>query len=349
MDGELIKISGADLLDILPPWEGSLNEYYGHIGSGKTTACTLDIFELLKMGQVVYANWEIFFDGYDERKKIGPLLAHLVGLRTHVYRFPKENLHFLDCRDVENIRIDGKPWRNEKGETDFYTWFAQLTSCHVFLDEGHILYDSYKLLKMDIKDRTAILDTRHYDRSVSIVSQRATNIHAQLRGNVNRFYKMESEKPWWAFGKTRFIRTEFQDTTTGEVPNEEREVIMDPETGEKHYGKYVFALSQKKYWARKKYFRMFNSKYRRGETPESQYNNAELYRLRPMEIVRSIFGLKPKEANETLPTFADLEKEFSMERKIKEPVWIQAKRMDSPKKEHDIGTCLDPDCPLCPE
>lgn len=276
--GELVK--DIDLMELIPPDEGELNQYYGRIGSGKTYVATMDVLDDLKRGQVVIVNWRIKYDGYDQRKVLGYKFLGALGIKRKFWFYPAENLHYLDIRNMKSVVIDGK----DTG-MDFYEWFSRLTSCRLYLDEGHIYYDSYLATKMNLGIRVAILDTRHYDRSVNVISQRPTAIHAVLRGNVNRFYKIERLSNF--LGMPRFEKTEFQDTTSSDVPNEERERIVT-KSGEVYYGDYLFAVRQDRYWGRQKYFDLYDSKFRREGTPESQSNNAQLYKVRYRDNLKEL-------------------------------------------------------------
>jgi len=56
-----------EILDLFEPAEGSLEMYYGQIGNGKTYAATADVLDLVRRGRVVYVNWRINYNGFDER------------------------------------------------------------------------------------------------------------------------------------------------------------------------------------------------------------------------------------------------------------------------------------------
>jgi len=257
-----LPIPILDYLALLPPDEGQLTQYYGRIGNGKTYAATCDVIDLLNRGQVVYTNWPILWEGRDERKIWWCQILGRLGIKKKFWVYPKENLR--------RINIDG----------NFFEFFKTLTSCHIFIDEGHIAFDSYKLTKMPMEDRVAVLSTRHFDRSVHIISQRPTAIHVVLRANVNRFYKCELR---WKFLKfRRFMRTEFQDTKD-DIPDEAREVIVNPETGERTEGEYLYAVSEKRYWGRKKIFASYDTKFLRGGQKESQDNAVKIYEIKPKE------------------------------------------------------------------
>lgn len=271
------EIKEIDVLDMLPPDEGEINITYGRIGTGKTTIGTKRIIEQLNRGVVVYANWKIKWDGYDERKNKGLLFLGLIGMKKFYFNFPKENFHYFPIK------------------TDFIEKLAVLTSCSVHLDEGHIPFDSYEATRMDVEKRSAVFSTRHYDRSMYIYTQRANSVHVNLRGNSNRFYKCEKIIDWKIFGHRfiRFLVTEFQDLTVNGGIDETK--ITDEEG--KETNEYKFAVSEQTYWGRKKIFEKFDSKYLRGDTPESQKNNAQIYKLKINEKIKNIFKKQKNEIN----------------------------------------------------
>ena len=72
------KYYGREVLDPTPeilalfkPVEGQLAFYHGRVRNGKTYSATADILELLRRGEVVWANWKIDFSGFDERDSFG--------------------------------------------------------------------------------------------------------------------------------------------------------------------------------------------------------------------------------------------------------------------------------------
>jgi len=270
----------GELLDLIGVQAGFLAQIYGKIKNGKTYLATVMAIQTAEKGQVVYVNWPIDWNGYDERRMFWYRVLGLLGLKKDFMVYPRSNLIFADLSDVNDVKVDGV-----STGLNFYDWFGRLTSCTCFFDEGHIYYDSYLALKMDLSKRLSILETAHYDRSVYIISQRCTAIHAVLRGNVNIFYKCEKlRNAWWIF-RASFRRVEFQEVDNNERPNEERETIIDPETGKKSYGDYLFAESIIKFKGRKKIYAIYNSKYRRLGAVESQENNAEIYRVKWRELL----------------------------------------------------------------
>jgi len=229
----------VDLLDLFRPIDGEITQRYGRIGQGKTYGATCDVIEELKKGHIVYTNWHIDWLGYDQRDSWLYIIGSLI--------FPfKRELSFFPPSNLRYINID----------ENFIDTFSTLTNCSVYLDEGHVVFDSYEMAKMSMAKRVAVLHTRHFDRSIHIISQRPTAIHRVLRGNVNRFYKYEK------FGRRSpfilFRRTEYQDM---------KDEMVDEEQ----------PLSVKLYLFNKKLSKAYNSKYLNELT--TQIPAATVYKL----------------------------------------------------------------------
>lgn len=233
------KVPSQDLIDVFSAQEGSINMYYGKIGNGKTYNATADILDLLDQGQVVYANWKIEVKDFDERENFLLLLINLLFFKKRFYKIPcAKNLHFFDPEDFSST-----------GE--LVEWLSKLNDCHIFFDEGQDMFDSYEGTKFSKAKRRLILHTRHYHRTLNIISQRPTAIQVSARGNVNRFYKCVKIASWpWV----RFARYEFQDMTgTGETVDEDAEPV-----------------SIKTYWASNRVFKAYNTDYLAQGIPKSQ-------------------------------------------------------------------------------
>lgn len=223
------ELKEIDLLQLFAPIEGGITQRYGRVGQGKTYGATVDVIDELKRGHVVYTNWPIEWNGYDQRQSFLYLVGSLIfPWKNKLTYFPPENLKRIEVNQ------------------DFIKNFQKLTNCSVYLDEGHVVFDSYEMAKMSMDKRVAVLHTRHFDRSLHIISQRPTAIHAVLRENVERFYRYEK------YGKYPFLffrRTEFQDLTPEGRPDENA------------------VISVKLYFLKKKIANAYNSKYLRGDTP----------------------------------------------------------------------------------
>jgi len=211
--------------------EGSVNFYYGRIGSGKTYAATADILDLLDQGFKVYANWRIAWPGNDTRtRRLRAFLGLFLGFRRQDY-IPPSNFHYLD----------------PSKEQDDIDYLAELTDCFVFIDEGQNLLDSYKGTEFSKKKRQFIQYTRHLHRTINIIAQRTQSVQVTARAQVNRFYKCERKFfPFWP----RFVRKEFADIAGEDVDESDESLV-----------------SEKHYWGKKRVFRAYDSKYMRAGKP----------------------------------------------------------------------------------
>lgn len=268
----------VDIFDYLPPQEGEINIYYGRIGSGKTYAGTRNILNELRRGNVVYANWNVKFDGYDERDNFWLLLLGVLGIKKHFKVIPKSNFHFWD---FQRQLLDGRE------ALPFVDQLSVLTDCSVHLDEGHIPFDSYEATKMSERKRSAVFATRHFNRKLTIYTQRANSVHTNLRGNSNRFFKCESFKHRFLFWSWLTLQvTEFQDLSSSGSVDETRVFDKDGlETDE-----YKFAVSQERFRARKKIFDCYDTKYLRGEIVRYVPNYADIIELGYFSIWTRLLG-----------------------------------------------------------
>jgi hypothetical protein len=227
-----------DLIDVFAATEGSINMYYGKIGNGKTYAATSDIIDSLKRGIVVYCNWHVNVEDFDDRKSFWPLLFNTVLFwKKRFYFIPCfQNLHYFDPEMFDST-------------SSLVEWLSQLNDCEIYFDEGQDMFDSYEGTRFAKSKRRLILHTRHYHRVLNIISQRPTAIQVSARGNVNRFYKCVKLASWpWV----RFARYEFQDMS-GETVDE----TADP-------------VSVKTYWGSNKVFKAYNTDYLAQGIPKSQ-------------------------------------------------------------------------------
>jgi len=233
------EIKQIELLDLFKPQDGEITQRYGRIGQGKTYGATADVLDELKRGHIVYTNWRINYAGYDQRNSWLYVIGSLLFFKNKLFYFPPENLKYIEI------------------DENFIDTFSKLTDCSVYLDEGHVVFDSYEMAKMSMAKRTAVLHTRHFNRSIHIISQRPTAIHRMMRANVNRFYKYEK-----LIGKPimLFRRSEYQDMQDENVDETEPQSV-------------------KLYIGSKRVFNAYNSKYLRGDTPESQKVNYSAYKI----------------------------------------------------------------------
>jgi len=248
LEGKEITVK-SDLLDIFQATEGSINMYYGKIGHGKTYAATSDILDLLKDGKVVYANWHIVVNDFDDRRDFGMSLKNFLFFRKKYFRIPcSENLRYFNPEDF-----------NTTGE--LVEFLSKLNDCHIFFDEGQDMFDSYEGTKFPKAKRRLILHTRHYHRTLNIISQRPTAIQVSARGNVNRFYKCEKLFTIPFIGIPFFTRYEYQDMA-GETVNETAKPV-----------------SKKRYMGNSRVFNAYNTDYLAEGIPKSQEVHFEVFRL----------------------------------------------------------------------
>lgn len=248
------------ILDFFPIDEGFIDQYFGKIRQGKTYIATADALRDLESGRIVYANWRIKFDGYDERKSYWKRFLALIGLKRYFFYFPPENFHYLPLSNPCE-------WQKKYGLKNFHEVFSTLTDCVVYLDEGHIVFDSYLLTRMPPEQRGSILHTAHFNRTIKIISQRPTAIHVTLRANVNRFF--QCEKTFDFAGIKVFRKTEYQEMT-----NDENVDLDQPE-------------SSVRYWGHGKIYDAYDTKYLRGDIP-ANVNFAEIYFVLARDIYQQL-------------------------------------------------------------
>jgi hypothetical protein len=270
------KILTQDLLDVFQASEGSINMYYGLIGNGKTYAATSDILDLLNQGKVVYCNWRVVVKDFDDREDFWLAFRNFLLFRRTYFKIPcAQNLHFFD---PESFSSTG----------DLVEWLSGLNDCHIFFDEGQDMFDSYEGTKFSKAKRRLILHTRHYHRTLNIISQRPTAIQVSARGNVNRFYKCVKIASWpWV----RFARFEFQQMS-GETVDE----TVEP-------------VTKKTYWGSSRVFGAYNTDYLAEGIPKSQQVFFEAFDLsfydRFIALYRILFGKKEPHEVLNVPLLKD--------------------------------------------
>jgi len=250
------SLPNEELLEIFESEEGSINLYYGLIGQGKTYAATADILELLKMGKVVYCNWHINVDDFDDRTSLFINVKNLITFNDIYFKIPcKQNLHYFDPLSFDT-------------PADLIIWLSKLNDCHIFFDEGQDIFDSYEGTRTSKEKRRLVLHTRQFHRTLNIITQRPTSIQVSARGNINRFFKIEKYASWpWV----QFIRTEYQ-AMKSETVDEDSEPV-----------------SIKKYYASQKVFSAYNTHYLSQGVEKSQNVFFEAYQLTFFEKLKFLF------------------------------------------------------------
>lgn len=174
------KVDQQEALKFFTPDEGELLLIYGAIGNGKTTLATSMVLEDLERGQVVYTTWRIDWSGFDERESFFHRLMKMVFFRKRFYRFDASNWHYLD--------VTGD---------DIWDKLSELNNCKIYFDDVIVqLFDSYEGTKFAKKKRQWAFTTRHYDRTIVLVTQRPSQVQVALRSQVNRFYKCVKKMSW---------------------------------------------------------------------------------------------------------------------------------------------------------
>lgn len=284
---KIIPIS--ELAQTFSAGEGSINLYYGLIGNGKTYNATADILDLLSQGFVIYANWRIIVEDYDEREDIPKIIGKILFFKKRFYRIPQaKNLHYFDAgADPEDPKA-----RCQCGKTHAFRtmpglveWLSSLNDCEIFFDEGQDMFDSYEGTNFSKTKRRLILHTRHYHRTLNIITQRPTAIQVSARGNVNRFYKCVKIASWpWP----RFARYEFQEMSKETVDEEK-----DP-------------ISTKTYWASSRVFRAYNTSYLAQGIPKSQEVHVEGFELTTIERIKALYRESKKRAMQVYAKLASI-------------------------------------------
>lgn len=172
-----------EIYDMFEPSEGFNCVYYGKIGNGKTRNATADILELLQKGEQVYANWIIDFNGFDETTDKRTIFYKFFGGRHNFFKFDKSNFHYLDY----DLLI------NKKTELEQIEFLNKLVGAHLFIDEGQWIFNSLERATSNDESSIAktklILHGRHYCRSLNVITQRATNVHKNIRSQVHIWYR----------------------------------------------------------------------------------------------------------------------------------------------------------------
>jgi len=182
--GTLLEMKTEEIFSIFEPVEGLNTVYYGKVRNGKTYAATADILELLERGEIVYANWNIDFEGLDERKSFARVLMKFLFGKPIFYNFKKENFHYID------LTVFNKP--------EFLGELNRLVGVHLFIDEGQWVLPSLdKNFSPELVEKMKlVLHGGHYCRSLNIITQRPVNISKTTRSQINTWFLCEKLMSW---------------------------------------------------------------------------------------------------------------------------------------------------------
>lgn len=233
-----------------PQVEGELIQICGKPKNGKTALATKIAWDYLMTGYTVAANWHIFWQGYDQRESKFYQFLGLLGLKKNFAFIPKENFIYLNPADEE-----------------LFLKLKYKTDIIIFLDEGHQYLDSYVKTDMSLDRRNVALFTGHFNRTIYVISQRLTAIHASYRDCVNKFYLVQ---------KTRFLFFWVRFIVSVSIP-----LLATMPDFEEPDDQFTI-MGSKELW--KKY----NFKSMRGEIPRSQPNHAQVFKIKWKEVWRRL-------------------------------------------------------------
>lgn len=174
--------------------------YYGRRGQGKTYAMTRDVVNALNHGKIVYANYRIFWKGYDESQVPFWRFLNKIHLKKNFKKYPASNLRrFESTRKLPEISHNSI----------------------LALDEGYLYFDSYVGTKMKLGIRKWILFSRHMDIDIWYTAQRPMSIQTTLRSMTEIFLKSQAIK--FPFMPVLFALREF-DLGSDENVNEDEQL-----------------------------------------------------------------------------------------------------------------------------
>jgi len=188
-----------EILNMFRPAEGQVSIYYGKIRNGKTYAATADILDLLRRGEVVFANWMVDVPVYDERDHFWTVFWKILLRKRTFFRYNcPDNFHYFHPDEID------------------IPFLGRLVNVHVFIDEGQWIFNSHTK-DHDPEKRKLILHNGHYCRALNIITQRPQNVFKDMRSQVHVWYKCEKllSFPWLLFR-----RSEIQDMVE-DLPDEE--------------------------------------------------------------------------------------------------------------------------------
>jgi hypothetical protein len=241
--GTLQTNATAEIIELFTPVEGVNTVYYGKVRNGKTYSATCDILELLRRGEVVYANWEINFDDFDERENTGIVIMKFLFGKKYFFKYKKENFHYFSPDDID------------------VEFLSHLVGVHLFIDEGQWIFNSH--VRENASDPVAIAKRRlilhggHYCRTLNVITQRPVNLFKDIRSQINIWYKCSKRLKIGNF--IIFMRETIEDMKD-DIPDEE--VVQ----------------STKHYVGDKKIFKAYNTHAMRSKDAIDEMAKIEIYR-----------------------------------------------------------------------
>lgn len=240
-----------EIITLFTPVEGVNTVYYGKVRNGKTYSATSDILELLRRGEVVYANWDINFDGFDERDSFSVILVKFLFGRKYFFKFLKENFHYMSPDDLIQMKA---------GNEMSIEYLSHLVGVHLFIDEGQWIFNSHVRDKADdpeaIAKRRLILHGGHYCRSLNVITQRPVNLFKDVRSQINIWYKCSKRLQ---FGNIILFMRETIEDMKDDIPDEE------------------MVQKTKHYWGSKKIYNSYNTHAMRSKDAIDDMAKIEVY------------------------------------------------------------------------
>lgn len=241
-----------EIFEIFRPVEGLNIVYYGQVRNGKTYAATADIIDLLRAGHIVYANWQIDLEDFDERQDFWRVLFKFVFRKKYFYKFKKENFHYFPPDDIDIGKL------------------GNLVGVDLFIDEGQWIFNSH-VKDQDPEKRKLVLHGGHYCRTLNVITQRPVNIFKDIRSQVHIWYKCVKRLQLGSF--ILFQRFEYQ-AMLDDLPDED-EPAGRPKT----------------YIGDKKIFNSYNTHGMRSSSAVEPQRQMEVYALTKPQMLAQMWRL----------------------------------------------------------
>ncbi len=263
------------LWETFPANEGGIQAIIGMIGSGKSTEAVRRIKTSLSNGKAVYTNILLDLSGveFDDRNEPWYVFTGLFTFRKRYYVFDKKNYHYFSPK---NGTVDGKKTFApiSKDPDGIIKWLNSITDAEIYYDEGQRVVNSYEGTRVSKDKLDLIEETRHMNRLLVIITQRANRIHVNARANVNQFFLCHKQWSWFpflVFPILKYYVTEYQAMVGNEVD------VNQPVTR-----KVYTVRGNHKVWS------MFNTHELRDGKPKSQKIHFTAYDFGMFDKVKTI-------------------------------------------------------------